>query len=287
MILAASQLLWFASTGGLWVVLGYLLVAFSLGTIITVDMLVRALAVLRHTGRYMRWLYPTAIILLFAVIVESRWFTVASQVLQLHTTDRSTTVEVGRWAAQAGIPKASHIVYDDLAYFDPQLFPNSRMHGGVLTWPALRKLQPELIVLSSTIYEASWYAELRRTQHLSREDTYPFSMRLYQELVDYEIPGPTAIPGITLLKVIRPTSPPVFVLPSYIVWLQPHLTRLLGVDATQWVVARLSQHAAWMSYLAWLMRNALGLEHALIGPTLKVYQTDLTAIHGPGLSYDE
>ncbi|MGE0653644.1 MAG: discoidin domain-containing protein, partial [Alphaproteobacteria bacterium] len=57
------------------------------------------------------------------------------------------------------------------------------MFGGVLKWDDLETIDPDYFVLSSSIYDAEHYRKLRETQSLDRNDPYPYSVRLYQDLL--------------------------------------------------------------------------------------------------------
>ena len=80
------------------------------------------------------------------------------------------------------------------------------MHGGVLTWHVIPYYTPDYLVLSGSLYDAAWYQTLRSTQSLEREDPYPFNVRLYQDLLTRNDPGPV-MAGIDLVKIMRAQQP--------------------------------------------------------------------------------
>ena len=279
-ILAVSQIAWFGFMGGLWVVIGYLLVALSLLAFLGADMVVSGLRWV--TGRFgiPRVGYSVSLGLLFLMLLESRWGSAGIEAsLFRHLDGNSTVVTLNRWATAGGLPRNALIIHDDLAYFRPQDLPNARMHGlgGVLTWPQVRKYKPDYIILSSSLYGSSWYQELRRTQNLDSFDVYPYSMRLYQDLVETNTPGPTRIPGVELVREERPRMPevesckdrfekPIVVgMPS--AWYFPN-----------WLRTRLVEHLASLSRICTIFMLARRNEGpAMVGPTLKVFRIDPSA----------
>src|SRR6185295_17025130 len=65
---------------------------------------------------------------------------------------------------------------------------------------------PDYLVLSGSLYDAAWYQTLRSTQSLEREDPYPFNVRLYQDLLTRNDPGPV-MAGIDLVTVMQAQQP--------------------------------------------------------------------------------
>src|SRR5262249_50348797 len=112
------------------------------------------------------------------------------------------------WAA-ANLPDDSRIVFDDLAYLAPNRFPRKRMRGGVMTYGDLQNYRPDYFFLCASLFDAPWYQDLRRPQHLSMLDLDPFSVRLYQDLLDRRpfpfCVGPTGVSGIELVAAFTPT----------------------------------------------------------------------------------
>jgi Dolichyl-phosphate-mannose-protein mannosyltransferase len=212
-VLATSQFLWFAFTDGFWTVPGYLILAYSLMAVLSFDTIVVAVqaaaACIRRRFLGVRTdiaarLGVVILVLIAVLFADLRWYSLGYFVIHTYLTGKNTAIALNQWAMGGGIEEKSRILYDDLAYFDPQVFPNVRMNGGVLTWPIVDAWSPDYVILSSSLYEAEWYQKLIKTDHHRRTDSYPFSMRLYQDLLPAEAPGPTRIPGVRLAKIIEP-----------------------------------------------------------------------------------
>jgi len=208
-VFALSQFFWYASSSPVWSQIGYLLVGtsllvlFSLETIAVVGhLLLRAAGA--SVRRVSRPLGAIGVLGLAMLILQQRTHPLITAYTNLLLGDRSTVLALNDWAVGGGIPLGSKIIFDDLAYFDPQVFPTAHMHGGVLTWNDVNKYDPDYIVLSSSLYGSTHYTELRRTQKLERDDPYAFSMRFYQDVLTHDDLGPTDVPGITLVKIMRP-----------------------------------------------------------------------------------
>lgn len=199
-VLGLSQIAWFSSNGKLWVELGYMLCAFAaIGLLVgeavaTVYRLVRSFALV---GRPLAMLVVAAALIL---VVGGRWWGTAALALEYRLIDSRTIVQVGRWAEAGRIPRDARILWDDTAYFDPTKFSHARMRGDLLTYDDLYQWRPDYIILSSSIYDARHYAEMRKTQHYSMQNEGPHSVRLYQDLLDTTQPGPTRVPGIEYVR---------------------------------------------------------------------------------------
>ena len=141
---------------------------------------------------------------LFLLFIDARWYSPVSYALTLRLNAANTVRAINNWAEQSRISERTSILYDDLSYFDPKRFPNAHMHGGVLTWPAVLRKHPDIVVLCSSLYGAVWYQNLIAIQRLDRQSMDPFSMRLYQDLLPsrhFRVPH---LPEVTLLKTINP-----------------------------------------------------------------------------------
>ncbi|OKO82017.1 glycosyltransferase family 39 protein [Bradyrhizobium sp. NAS96.2] len=206
-ILSLSQIAYYALLGKLWIILGYLLVALPLMAMLSFDFVVTSLKffLAKPFGRLARPITLTSVFLATLYLGTDHVFALVNQTLALHHRD-STLLALNDWAAKGGIPPDARIVFDDLGYFDPKIFKNAKMYGGVLTWSGVDALDPEYIVLSSSLYGSPHYAKLIETQHLAADDPNPFSMLMYQALVPTPAPGPTAAEGITFVKEIAPES---------------------------------------------------------------------------------
>lgn len=214
-ILAASQFFWFALTGKLWHVVGYLLVAFGIMALFsfeTVMVLWRYL--LDNATRYL----PAA--LAGPKVARSRLATLVPMVgilggllhagalqpidyaLQLHLGRRDNVYALNRWANGGGIPSGSRVLFDDLAYLDPDKVPHVRMRGGILTWPFVDDFEPQYLILSGSLYASPNLTALLNGPKLERTDTNSYSMRLYQDLLATTKPGSTEVPGVELVNIL-------------------------------------------------------------------------------------
>jgi hypothetical protein len=124
-----------------------------------------------------------------------------------YTIKHSTVRQANAWALAEHVNPKSRIVFDDLAYFDRRQFPNAHLFGGVLTWPAVERLRPDYIVLSSSLFDADWMQKLIGKQRLARFDPDPYNVHLYQDLLTAKKPGPTKVHGIALVKILQPDPP--------------------------------------------------------------------------------
>lgn len=212
-VVAASQLLWFGYTGRLWVILGYLILAIGLVSLLSFE---TALAGVRtalgssgtlrqmSTRRWAAIAGAVALALVFVQMLHNRWYVAARMVADIHFTRQNTVRAATTWALENKIPRDSFILFDDLAYFDHQLFPKARMHGGVLTWAQVEYYDPDYIVLSSSLNATPWAKHLIETQRSHPLELSPYNMRLYQDLLSAREIGEAPVPGITYVKRITP-----------------------------------------------------------------------------------
>lgn len=260
-VLALSQLVWFGVTGDLWLMLGYMLVAFGLMAALSASFIAGLLD--RTVGRIPRgrWLATAGTGILLLALLEQRWYPTASHLMDLYLYRHNSVFFLNAWA-QAAIPLGSRVLHDDLAYLDPKVFPNSRMRGGVMSWADISSYRPEYVVLSSSIYAAPWYEELRRKRDPS--------MELYSQLVDFESPGPTDAKGIELVHVLRPSAGGDTGAPfSVCNWLRAR-------PSLAWFGARCAVSGYQYRVIASRISRARGGPEApLSGPVLKVYKVDL------------
>jgi hypothetical protein len=150
-----------------------------------------------------RIVWLSLLVALGAVVIALRLPIAAGFSSALHLSERSTVRQINRWAVERGIPPDAIILFDDLAYFDPKRFPKAQMHGGVMTWPAVEKVDPDYIVLSSSLFDADWMRNLIATKNLQGNASPGIDVRLYQDLLSADKPGPTKIPGIDLVDIIK------------------------------------------------------------------------------------
>jgi hypothetical protein len=204
-VLAASQFLWYGISGRLWHVLGYLILSFGVVGVLAFETLL--LGAKRLGSALPERLAPAAtvaVVAVVAVFAADRWYTPADWTVEQHLNGRSTVRAANDWAVAHGVPRSSRIVFDDLAYFDRSRFPDAELHGGVLTWRDVERERPDYVVLSSSLFGADWMQSLIATQRLDRQDADAFNVRLYQDLLATDTPGPTDVPGVELAGVLRP-----------------------------------------------------------------------------------
>ena len=172
--------------------------------------------------------------------------------LALHLSRKSTLIALNDWATKGGLPPNARIVFDDLAYLNPKIFKNARMYGGVLTWSGVTALDPEYIILSSSLYGSPHYAKLIKTQHLAADDPNPYSMLMYQALVPTSAFGPTAAEGISFIKEIAPDPSEAFS-PVY-------LTPWTGIESK-------------LRYPLFILNEIWHpSKNPMVGPVLKIYK---------------
>lgn len=276
--LAASQFLWFATTSNVWVILGYCMLAYSILAIFAVDALVHFVRFLSTSNfpRPARLATTGAIAIVLTWHMTDRVFASTSYILGQHLRTNSTVVELDRWARKAGIPREARIIWDDIAYLDPEKFPNATMHGGLLTWNAIRYIEPDYVILSSSIYHSAWYAKLISEQNRTREDNYVYNVRLYQDFLGRR--GPVgdsgnaqedikpALPWIHLIHTVRPTPTPQFKPPT---WLSGFLQIPLASD---FLYKEVRKKLIWLHNLGTQWSNIIGDRFDLQGVELSVFQ---------------
>jgi hypothetical protein len=211
LVLALSNILWYAALGRLWIMPGYLMVAYGLIGLVAGDFLKQCAGLLANRRPRLVWVARAAAVGLALVLVYTHWFPVTCIHFGNLTWNRATQFAAASWAEQ-NLPPGARVMWDDLAYFDPDRFPKQIMVGGVIKMNYLMYHQPDYLVLCATLYNSDWYRGLRQEQDCSLTDSYPFSVRLYQELLgrsDVARPEESAaLPGVELVQVIRPMEPP-------------------------------------------------------------------------------
>jgi hypothetical protein len=265
-VLIVGNLLWFAMLGRTWVMVCYYICAIALLGLLLTDLCLRLGRQIQERAHLWRPLAYVPVLGLLLALVPERWSYIPYDNLLILCGRQNTQLSVGRWAEEHLDPHA-RIVYDDVAYFDPQRFTNQTMQGGILTYAGLVQLRPEYVVLSESLYGAAWYVELRKTQNLKRSDSSPFSMRLYQDLINarpdpYQL-GATGVPGIELIAVVPGAASPV---PYPGPGTSPPLLDLIrNWSPGLWYRGYCLYHVA---------RSALGIDTRPIGPTMLVYRVD-------------
>lgn len=253
-ILSLSQVAYYALLGKLWVMLSYLLVALPLTAFLSLDCVVTWLQffLAKPFGRIARPIAVTSVLLASLYYGTDAVFALVNQTLQLQHRD-STLLALNDWASKGGIPPDARIVFDDLGYFDPKIFKNAKMYGGVLTWSGVNRLDPEYIILSNSLYGSPHYAKMIETQRLAADDPSEISMLMYQALVPTQVPGPTAAEGISFIKEIAPVSSGLTASPVYV---------------TPWPALEFRVRTS----LAILQGIWQPLDQPRVGPILKIYK---------------
>ncbi len=211
LVLGVSNLLWFTGFGRFWVVLYYLLPAlFAAG--LCLGMLVQEGAerlVKIQTSAFASVRRPLAVALVAVVVVAvggtgMRIPNLAEAVASAINPDRTAQVRLNSWAVP-NLPRDSSFLFDDEAYFDPALFPDQGTNANVIRYMDLYRQQPDYFVLTDYSNDVNWISVKRATQHFDVLNDDPYSVRLYQDLIDHNPtayqPGPTPVPGITLVAV--------------------------------------------------------------------------------------
>jgi len=273
LVLAASQFLWYGAAGRLWQVVGYLLLSMGLIAVFAFETLILGARKL-FSLRSGTWLHRHGVALTVALaavaLVLVRWYTPASWEADQYASSRSTVRDANAWAIAQHLSPKTRVVYDDLAYFDHSRFPNARLQGGVLTWPAVDRERPDYIVLSSSLFGAAWMQNLIAEQRLARGDPDPFNVHLYQDLLPTQTPGPTAARGVDLETVIRSTArEPDSRLHS---WANScsgsSLCDASGLDGQLGHVADIEQRIA----------DLAGDRSPIVGPELRIFRVDQRAL---------
>jgi hypothetical protein len=206
LVLAAGNVLWYTGLGRFWVVLYYLLTALGLLSILAGAAIARIAAPLAATGRpglqAARALSAVAILVL--VLGAGRPAAVAETVAAGVDAGRTPQLRLGAWA-DTHVPSRAKVLFDDEAYFDPARFPVQATNAGVIRYSDLLQKRPGYFVLTDYPPGANWIMIKRQSQHMARASKDPYSVRLYQDLIDrrktpYAI-GRTPVPGIELVDV--------------------------------------------------------------------------------------
>lgn len=248
LVTALMQILWFGLINRFWVITGYCMVAYSLLAVLSGIMLTDLVRALRSRAPAAASMLAAGLVLLFALQLAPRLTGLANYSMTQLLRDHSTAVAADRWFKAQAVPSTAAIVWDDVAYLDPKVFPKARMHGGLLRWSDLRAWDydyPDYIILSASIYDSSWWAGEIAKQQRDRNDGFNLSIRLYQDLLGRPDPARN-VPWIEHLHTISPqsTSAPSVILfgwpEPFESWLGPWTTQPLriainGVLRAKWL----------------------------------------------------
>lgn len=212
LVLVTSQLLVYGS-GKFWIELGYMLLAAGLMAVLAFDMLVAATrSVLRIAfawidGKRREIMAPRvaapALAVAFLPLYAPYALQAVSTIIEPQLYRSSTQLALNRWALDH-IPSGQLIFFDSYAYFDPRRLRAIRSSHP--NWPRIAEIHPDYLVLSSWVYNAPHYQRLIAEQALAPGETYLFSVRVYQDLLNSDDLGPTRIPGIDYVADIKPAA---------------------------------------------------------------------------------
>lgn len=235
-VLCASVVGWTLAVVRVWTCLGYLLPALACSAFLACELVARVARTAASRAWILRLAAGAAAVSLVFAILPRRAACALSMAAHLHCLERYTVVQVGAWA-QAHLPRDSRIVADDLSYFDPS-FRGARVLCGLLTDAQLAQLRPDYFTINSGLYDDAKYMELRKTQAYERGQEGPFSVLLYQELLDRG-----GLPECELLAAFSPTLRP--------------SGGTVELD---------------MGLVVSYVRMATGLDDRVLGPTIRLYR---------------
>jgi hypothetical protein len=267
LVLAVSQILWFVFSNKVWVIVGYCMLAYGLLGMFAAMMLKDIFKIIQRNSRAVSRLALWTACLFLGGLVLERTLISSHYILRQYLRDQSTSIKLDDWAKANNLPSSAKIRWDDIAYLDPLRFPNGRMHGGLMSWSALRIHDPDYVVLSSSIFESSWYANLITTQNLGRTDAFVYNVRLYQDFLGTKNDGKPVPPWVQAVHSISATPAEKHNPPLWLVALgdtvphigKPFVKGLIGFDIHLWTFRH-------------LFENAIGLRNDLFGPTLKIFR---------------
>jgi hypothetical protein len=201
-IFAVSVVAWYAAFVRLWATAHYLLPAFAALYVLAGAMVGRGISAIANSQVAFRSIGSAGAIAVVLGILWIRGDAVLSVIADRHAAEEATPIAINAWATEH-LPHDAKIIADDVAYFDRRIFPNARLHGGLLNYRTLESQKPDYFVISSSIYSADHYVGLRKTQNLPRDSKEEFSVRLYQDLLDMD-----GTPGAELVHVLHPSPVP-------------------------------------------------------------------------------
>jgi Dolichyl-phosphate-mannose-protein mannosyltransferase len=285
-ILGATQLFWFSYMGRSWVVLGYMIGLFAMMGLFIGDLVATC-----HRGlaRFAR--VPAHALTAFIVLlaVGNRWWGLASIALDYRNIESKTLIRIGKWAEAGNIPRDARVLWDDSVYFDPAKFPNAKMNGHLITYNDVYAERPTYIILASHMYDAPHFAEMRKTQRYTMQNEGRNSLRLYQDLLASDQPGPTNVPGVEYVRSFsgetdrREDCPGRTGEGPYEYWLGAHgpiiaaaiVTRLFGGGAVgAWIGSQLSAQLNLVNVAGWMIEGIRGRVCFTTGQTLRLYRVN-------------
>jgi len=268
-LLAVSQILYFTLLSKVWVVVYYLILGFSLLAILYAAMIKDAFDWLFRSAVLQRAALLAVVVPVFAVLLVQRGATSVELVGKEYLRENSTVAQLNSWAESYGLSPDAKVVWDDIAYLDPDTYPNGKMHGGLMRWFDLRFYDPDYVVLSSSIYESSWWARQIQEQTFARDSQEQLSVRLYQDFLGTNTGGVPAYQWIEEVGVVAPTAPPA---PFDVT-----TSAIFGVLADVPVVgpslaSGFADFRAVTHTVVRIAHNITGTRRDITGPTLRVFK---------------
>jgi hypothetical protein len=202
LVLCISQLMVYGS-GKYWVMIYYLLLAFALMALLAFDTLatltrfaatVATASEPRQRQTLALKLAATGLFVVFAVSYTPYGLLAPIRVLDADLHGSSTPAFLNRWAVN-NVPPDMTIMFDNYAYFDPAVFTHV-IRIPHPNWRNIAGSNPDYLVLSGGIYTSPYFSSLISTQSLDEDDTYQYSVRVYQDLLQATEFGPAGKQGI-------------------------------------------------------------------------------------------
>jgi hypothetical protein len=197
-VLALSVLLWYSTFIRLWVCIPYLLTALAAASVLVGALIVSAVTELWRRGIRGRGVCALAVLGCVAALVWYRVIPTSTFVLCEHLRERYVSSVVGQWA-ESHLPHDARLIFDEAIYIDPAVFPNSQFYGALMNYENLERIKPDYFVINGCLYNSAHYMQLRQTQKFTRGNEGPFSVLLYQDLLERG-----GVPEIELVKVFPP-----------------------------------------------------------------------------------
>jgi Dolichyl-phosphate-mannose-protein mannosyltransferase/F5/8 type C domain len=212
LVLSASQFVVYGS-GKFWVVLYYLLLTAALMAVVAFDALVVVVCSAVRVGcgwiseSLQRRVGPavarTVLVSAFGLFYAPYALAAVNQILDFDLyRDSSAQAFLNEWAMRHVAPDQT-IMFDNYAYFDPAYFIRV-IREPHPNWRRITGYDPDYLIIASWIYESEYFKPLIETQALDVDDTHPFSVRVYQDLLKAENLGPTHLQGIEYVARFTP-----------------------------------------------------------------------------------
>ena len=90
-------------------------------------------------------------------------------------------------------------MFDNYAYLDPAKFPLV-VRDPHPKWRTIVGYNPDFLVICGAIYQSEPWKSLIETQSLDEDEPYIYSVRVYQDLLKTNEPGPTDRQGVEYVE---------------------------------------------------------------------------------------